>query len=578
MFYDKNNPFVDNTSPTGGPLGGKKTLAARAHLAFQPADDLSFLLTAYDSNTEQSWGPYLFVSTRSTCTNMNGVVVVSDNGTPVPGNAAACTAGSVPNSIVVSAPSPFFSAFGVGTAQPVPDAQRLTFNANDAQSTGGFDRVSGGILKGEWKLGGSQLVSITGYNVVKSHLLLDDDASALPFLNTDNFAEVKNFSEELRDFVSGDKYRWTTGLYYLHIDATVDDIQKVLADGVPLTGGLSLQGNSVFELVTNSYSAFTQAEFEVAPLWTLVAGARATRENKNFTFHTDDQTLAGVTFASGRTFPDAGSPPGDVHENLYAGKLQLEYRPQAGVMYYGGVNRGTKAGGFNAPFLGGPNPVDAQVPYKPEVLYSYEVGAKTTLLDHRLRLNGAVFYYDYRDYQGFKFLNFATIVGNYAADVKGAEFDVEYRPVSALTLSAGAAYVDSIVKNVQAGNAMVPAAVTFATRRAPFTSPWTGTALARYEWSLAAGKLSVQADVQYTGDYFQNLTNFDSTKVDAYTLLGARVAWRDPSGKWEFSATGKNLTDKRYRTVGFDTSDFGGFSQTGYGEPRWVMGMASYRF
>ena len=49
------------------------------------------------------------------------------------------------------------------------------------------------------------------------------------------------------------------------------------------------------------------------------------------------------------------------------------------------------------PFAGGATPTDADIPYKPEKLNSFEIeGTKTTLLAGLMTLNGAVFYYDYQ--------------------------------------------------------------------------------------------------------------------------------------------------------------------------------------
>lgn len=55
-----------------------------------------------------------------------------------------------------------------------------------------------------------------------------------------------------------------------------------------------------------------------------------------------------------------------------------------------------KPGGFTAN-----NKVVAQQaePIKPKTILVYEIGMKNTFFSHRLRLNGAAFYYDYRDQQ-----------------------------------------------------------------------------------------------------------------------------------------------------------------------------------
>jgi iron complex outermembrane recepter protein len=586
VLYDQNGGYIENSSPTGGSLGGQDTIAVRVRLAFEPTDNLSFLLTGYNSNTTQSWGPYFLLSTRATCTQANGTLHISNNGNPTPGNACTGT-GNIPGSIVVSAPAPFLSGYGEGSPQPASDAADWRVDANHAQSTGGSNLMNGGTLKTQWNLGASQLTSITSYSNSASHVLLDDDASELSFLDTDTSAQVRNASEELRNYMTGDWYRWTTGIYYLHIDAQVVAVQSVGVDGADLVGGSPLQFQNPFEETTNSYSAFTQAEFDIAPKWTLVSGLRYTKEDKSFHFFTNIESPDGAFLESGRTFPDAGSPPGTLNENLYSGKIQLEYRPIKDVLLYGGVNRGTKAGGFNAPFIGGAIPADSMVPYKPEVLVDYEVGAKTEFLDRRVQVNGALFYYDYQNYQGFEFYDLATVISNYKASDKGGELDVEARPTNEWTLRIGASYVDSIVDNVLAGNSMLPLGNStenpsntylFATRRAPYTSPWTGFSTARYEFPLAGGHASVQGNLTYTGDFYQNLTNFDSTRVGSYVLYGARIGWTNSDGKWDFSVTGKNLGNKLYRTVGFDLSDFGGATQTAYGPPRWFLGTVAYKF
>ena len=57
-------------------------------------------------------------------------------------------------------------------------------------------------------------------------------------------------------------------------------------------------------------------------------------------------------------------------------------------MVYATVSKGYKAGGVNLT-LNTPN-------FLPETNRVYELGYKTTVLDRRLRVNGAVFYSDYR--------------------------------------------------------------------------------------------------------------------------------------------------------------------------------------
>ena len=65
-------------------------------------------------------------------------------------------------------------------------------------------------------------------------------------------------------------------------------------------------------------------------------------------------------------------------------------------MVYGYYARGFKSGGFNGRSDSASTGV---LPYGPETLWSYEAGFKTDWFDHKLRLNGDVFYNDYRNFQ-----------------------------------------------------------------------------------------------------------------------------------------------------------------------------------
>jgi len=90
-------------------------------------------------------------------------------------------------------------------------------------------------------------------------------------------------------------------------------------------------------------------------------------------------------------------------------------------MWYGGYNRGTKGGGFNA-LLGGSALIpNSEIAYRPEELSAYEAGLKSEFFEGAARLNGAAYYYDYHNYQGYKAICTADQVQNYQANSKGAE-------------------------------------------------------------------------------------------------------------------------------------------------------------
>ena len=82
-------------------------------------------------------------------------------------------------------------------------------------------------------------------------------------------------------------------------------------------------------------------------------------------------------------------------ENLWGGKLALEYQYAENKMIYGLVSRGYKAGGFNT---------SSDVPeqdreFKTEFMWNYEAGIKGTWLNNQLVLQASVFYQDRDDIQ-----------------------------------------------------------------------------------------------------------------------------------------------------------------------------------
>ncbi len=102
-------------------------------------------------------------------------------------------------------------------------------------------------------------------------------------------------------------------------------------------------------------------------------------------------------------------------------RFALDHRFNENVMTYISANRGFKSGVYNTIPPGGPTakPVD------PEVLDAYEIGAKTDWLDHKVRVNVAAFYYDYRDLQVTVFNTTSAVIENGArANVYGLDADI----------------------------------------------------------------------------------------------------------------------------------------------------------
>ena len=527
-MFQQNGDWVNNIAPTGDGLGNVTKGAGRVRLEYAPNDDFNILMTGYGSQWRYSWAPYFLLSTRN-ITNANGQVI---------------------NSQIVNQPT----LLGV----PASNISSLTIDAPLARNKDGGSSLAGGTVKMTWNFGPT-LTMITDAKRSQDHQFLDDCGCTADgnFINSIVNDFANSFSEEARLYKDQGNFRWNTGIYYLHNNAGSNPNW----DGI----GQSVAVADFNDLRTNSYSIFGQTEYDFANQWTLTTGIRGTKEKKEFDYHSDNLNIQNVPLSVDEpgTYVGPARPPyqGRIDDNLVTAKVGVDYKPANGTLLYAGWNRGERAGSFNAPAFGSTAYPDSEIPYKPETLNAFEMGEKSTFFNDRIRVNSALFYYDYQNYQSYRFVNLANQVSNLPAKMYGGELDVLAKPVRRLTTQFTASYTHDRVMNV---TGVEPTSVT---RVAPFTSAWKLSGLIRYGIDFMGGELGVQADADYTGSYYISITNYDTTRVGGYTLLNARVLWSNPL--WQVEAHGSNLTDKRYETFGVDISSLCGCTQIGIGRPIW---------
>lgn len=86
--------------------------------------------------------------------------------------------------------------------------------------------------------------------------------------------------------------------------------------------------------------------------------------------------------------------------------------------------------------------------------------------------------------------------------------------------------------------------------------------------------------VSYRDKYQQFEQPLPALDQKAFTLVDLTAVWTAPGGKYKFVLTGKNLTDERYRTGGYN---FGAPTYNNsvigfYGPPRTVTGTVEVAF
>nr|ART36125.1 B133 [uncultured bacterium] len=462
-----------------------------------------------------------------------------------------------------------------------PDASKRLVSKDFAQADLNRTESWNGALHLDYEFDGATLVSISDYKKFTKNFSMDVEASPLSLVEYGTKADTRSFTQEIRLTGSNDTLDWTVGAYYLDIDAKSSNGFLAPAYSIyssllgATTTGIDLV--NTFRLKTQSGSIFGQVEYKFAPQWTFIVGGRLIREHQEYDFASNgivDEDPYRIDTGT-ILFPLQPSFADKRTKTLWAGKAQIEFRPTDDLLLYAGINRGVKGGSYNAKLPDGTPPLDpSEIPYKPEVLLSYEGGFKSTLLDGRATLNGSVYYYDYSNYQAFTFSNVSGFVQNRDGRTYGAEADVALRPVLGLEIGLAASVFNARVKNVQIAPGV------FETVRPTFAPQTQLSGRISYELptDVFGGALTIGVDGNYSSSFYHNIRNFDSNKIDGYALFNARVSWTDASEAYRISAFVSNLTDKTYKTVGYDLSTLCGCTEESYGRPRWWGVSMGYSF
>jgi outer membrane receptor protein involved in Fe transport len=345
---------------------------------------------------------------------------------------------------------------------------------------------------------------------------------------------------------------------------------------------------------THAQAAFVNGDYDFTDQFSLVAGARYTDTSIAFRGCNQagvtiaNQPVPGVTSslrdffnflygnltgnAGANPIPDSptacitldnvsrnGAPatflPTDSAQTLSQSNVSwnvtANYKPVKEMLLYARIARGYKSGSF--PTIGASTSVQFQ-PAKQESLLAYEGGYKLTLLDHRLQLDGALFYYDYKDKQLSNFVPDAVfgplvaIVNVPKSRVLGSEVEATLVPVQGLSLRAAVTYVDTRITEFNGFN-VDGAPTDLSGQRFNLTPMWSGTFDVDYRFPIS-GDLSgyvgagATSNSRTSGVIGATSSDYD---IRAYTTLDLQAGIESSKG-WTVGIFGKNVTDRYYWT------------------------------
>lgn len=367
-------------------------------------------------------------------------------------------------------------------------------------------------------------------------------------------ADVQTHELRLRSKDEG-PLQWIVGAYY-----SAEDLTEVYNSGFGASFGPGFETvRTPYDQEVETLSFFGQAEYKLAPDLNAVLGLRWEQEERDiFNLGTFIVPFGNLNLGTCTVPFDAGTcTTAFLSRNLstdeVTGKAALEYNATEDVLLYASVSRGIKSGGFTAYNTLNPAAVD---PFVPEELWAYEVGFKSDLADDTVRLNGAVFYYDYTDQQVQSAIWVAvppasqTIVGKIVnapeSEVYGGELELIWKAAPELTISQALGYKHGeFVKFIDANSAVPFGTIDRAGQDIGFPELSYSGALT-YERQTSLG-FAYTAHLDYSYRDEQSFPLLGPTfTLDSYWLANAFVAIKPDGWNWEFALWGRNLFDEDY--------------------------------
>ncbi len=352
------------------------------------------------------------------------------------------------------------------------------------------------------------------------------------------------------------------------------------AAGAPPFGPIA--ADQYYTIARPSTAIYGEAALDVTDKFSVTLGLRYTWDKVKYqNAHTVLYGLDGVTPVANvvpYAYPyNANAAPVNQSQSSgeLTGRLVLDYKFTDKVMGYASYSRGYRSGTYN-----GLAYQDVSQVYflDPEKVNAYEVGLKSRLLDNRMQLNLAGFYYDYSNQQIAQIIGATSFLRAANGRVFGGEAELALQATDAIRFDASVGYLNS----KYGGNTIDPtnpASLTLNINGNPFPNAPKWTASAGVDVTLVdtgPHKLQVRGDLQYMGRYyFDPFGSYGQSPCDkpaagslvlaatpeiacgnpAYTLLNARATYTY-NNNVSISVWGKNLTDKFYYVYGLNLNAF----------------------
>jgi outer membrane receptor protein involved in Fe transport len=351
-----------------------------------------------------------------------------------------------------------------------------------------------------------------------------------------------NFVEEMRASGGAGPVHGVVGLFYAHAVAFGTLTWPTTAQYEAAFGSEPVYYNWN-DFLDVQKAAFGELNIDLLPGLQATLGDRVYQQSQRYTVYINGIFNGGVeTPTSSHTSDARGTTP----------KYGLSYHVTQDILTYATVAKGYREGGPLYPLpstcaedlaaLGLSTPPTA---FRPDSIWNYELGAKTEWLEHRLTMNGAVYYIDWKNIQqnitlptcGFGF------VGNFGkASSKGGEFEMNYNPTRQLKLTLSFSYNEAKLTST------IPGAAGQAGQTLEYAPRWMGATSAEYTRAIDADTSAyLRGDFSFTS---REDTSYNSQSIyyniAGYSLLNLRLGMKHL--RWSGGLFVTNALDKRAET------------------------------
>jgi iron complex outermembrane recepter protein len=503
--YTKSDGYVTNV-PDGEKLLGGDSGTVRGKLKWTPSDSLTATLSAdFHNESETTQGGHQ-VGPASLCT-----ACVLFGSSPPPAG-LFYTSATTPGQVPLRVPS------GGAGLTVVYDGGSFTIN------------------------------SVTGYRAQSWQFWADQDF-ATPDLEYNTAKEVGHtFTEDLyvRSHFDGP----FNGLVGISGERDQDHFSSSLYGAAfgPIQG---LTNNSRVSL--SSGSIYAEGEYEFGSGYKVTLGGRDNVDKK--VLDAGNNAAAQAALGSPAVF--------DAHKTFNDFTPRGVLSHQSGdTNVYASISRGAKSGGYSAPAYGPLNPL------RSETLTSYEIGLKTSLFDHVLQIETAVFHYDYKNMQ-VTFVDAATggFVSENAAAARsnGLELNAHWRVLPGLKLDFGGLGLNSKFTSYTRAGVFFPSSAGFTSGVEDLTgsvlprSPkFSAYASANYLFNLSSRLTSTVAIAdRYTSSYYFDAGAGGPAQIDqqgSFNMGRLSIAIADPSVGTEVRFYMDNALGVKYREAAATSS------------------------